>query len=300
MKLVFLGTGGSYPTPQRNVPSVALKHKGDITLFDCGEGTQRQLMHSPLSFMKINRIFITHFHGDHFLGLPGLIQSMNMNDRERALEIYGPRGTVSLVKELAHIGYFKPNFPLNIVELKIGAELAFENYEIETVQPDHNVPSLTYCFKEKDKKGRFNKQKALDLGVPEGPLFSKIHSGNSVEVDEKEIKPEEIVGPPRQGRKIVYTGDTRPTCRIVEAARDADVLIHDATLDSSKSDRAVERGHSSVTGAAKVAKKARVDKLFLVHISPRYRDVGELEKQAKEVFSESTIPDDLVQYDIDI
>ncbi len=298
MKIVFLGTGGSYPTPKRNVSAFALKFKGDILLFDCGEGTQRQLMRSSLSFMQIKKIYLTHFHGDHFLGLPGMIQSMNMNDREKPLEIYGPRGTVSLVNSLAHQGYFRPSFPLKLFELRYGTRLSYEEYYIETIEADHNVPALAYSFKEKDKKGRFDRSRALELGIPEGPLFSKIHSGESVEIDGDVIYPEQIVGPPRRGKKVVYTGDTRPVHRIVEAARDADVLIHDSTLNADMSDKARERGHSSVSSAAKIAKEASVKRLFLFHISPRYQDGEDLEKEAKKIFDKSLVPDDLSEYDV--
>ena len=298
MKLVFLGTGGSYPTPERNVPCTALKYEGEILLFDCGEGSQRQLMKSSLSFMQTDKIFITHFHGDHFLGIPGLVQSMNMNDREKPLYIYGPEGTVSLLKDLLSKGYFGAGFPIHIQELEPQARLDFDGYHISTFRADHSVPSIGYSFRERDKKGRFNREKALDLGIPEGPLFSRIHEGKSVEVNGKMIHPEEIVGPPRKGKKIVYTGDTRPCQNIIEASNRADVLIHDATLDSSMSDRATERGHSSTTSAAEIASQAEVDKLFLTHISPRYTDGKELEDEAKEIFEGSTVPDDFFEFEL--
>ncbi len=298
MKLVFLGTGGSYPTPDRNVSSLALKYEGETLLFDCGEGTQRQLMTSSLSFMSVSKIFITHFHGDHFLGIPGLIQSMNMNDREKELEIYGPRGTASILKELVSKGYFNPSYPVQITELNPGASLDFEDYHIKTVETDHDVPSLGYSFEEKDKKGRFDRQKALDLGVPEGPLFSKIHEGEDVEVGRDLIRSEQIVGPPRGGKKIVYSGDTRPTPRIIEVARNADVLIHDSTLDETMADRAVEQAHTSSDIAAEIAKEADVDKLFLFHISPRYTDGEKLESQAKKIFENTVLPKDFEEYEI--
>ncbi|MFP4142361.1 MAG: ribonuclease Z [Thermoplasmata archaeon] len=298
MKLVFLGTGGSYPTPERNVACIALKYDSDILLFDCGEGSQRQLMRSSISFMQVDRIFISHFHGDHFLGIPGLIQSMNMNDRKEPLEIYGPEGTVSFVKDLISSGYFLPGFPLHVSELKPGARLDFDDYFIKAIDSDHDVPSLGYSFEERDKKGRFDRQKAIDLGVPVGPLFSKLHEGQSVEVDGEEIRPEQVVGPPRRGKKIVYTGDTRPNQNVIEAAERADVLIHDSTLDSSMSDRAFERGHTSTDMAASIAEKATVGDLFLVHISPRYTDPKKLENQAKEIFENSYVPDDFFEYEL--
>ncbi len=298
MKLVFLGTSGAYPSPQRNVTATALKYKGDVLLFDCGEGTQRQLMRSSLSFMGTKKIFITHFHGDHFLGIPGLIQSMKLNDREDPLEIYGPKGMTDLATILLKLGYFNTSFEVKIQDIEPGAELRFDDYTIKAVETDHGIPSLAYCFQEKTKPGRFDKQKALDLGVPEGPLFSRIQKGHPVEVDGKTIRPEQILGPPRRGKKIVFSGDTRPIYEVIKLAEEADVLVHEGTLDSSMSDKAIEFGHSSVDKAAEVAKKARVNKLFLNHISPRYKDPEPLEKQAKEIFEDTIIPDDLDEYEI--
>ncbi|MFW6064893.1 MAG: ribonuclease Z [Candidatus Natronoplasma sp.] len=298
MKLVFLGTGGSYPTPKRNVPCTALKYNGEIILFDCGEGSQRQLMKSSLSFMQTDKIFITHFHGDHFLGIPGLVQSMNMNDRDEPLYIYGPEGTVSLLKDLLSKGYFGAGFPIHIQELEPEARLDFDDYQISTLRADHGVPSLGYTFRERDKKGRFDRERALELGVPEGPLFSRIHEGKSVEIDGKMIRPEQIVGPPRRGKKIVYTGDTRPCQSVIEASLEADVLIHDSTLDSTMSDRAMERGHSSTVMAAEIASKAGVERLFLTHISPRYTDGKRLEDEAREIFRKSKVPDDFFEIEL--
>jgi len=223
---------------------------------------------------------------------------MNMNDREEPLNIYGPKGTVPLLKDLLSKGYFGAGFPIHILELEPQARLDFDGYHISTFRTDHSVPSIGYSFRERDKKGRFDREKALDLGVPEGPLFSRIHEGESVEVNGKMIHPEEIVGPPRKGKKIVYTGDTRPSQNIIEASNRADVLIHDSTLDSSMSDRATERGHSSTVMAAKVASQAEADKLFLTHISPRYTDGKELEDEAKEIFEDSKVPDDFFEYEL--
>jgi len=248
--------------------------------------------------MQTDKIFITHFHGDHFLGIPGLVQSMNMNDREEPLYIYGPEGTVSLLKDLLSRGYFGAGFPIHISELKPEARLDFDDYHISALKVNHGVPSIGYSFEERDKKGRFDREKALDLGIPEGPLFSRIHDGKTVEINGKVIHPEEIVGPPRRGKKIVYTGDTRPCQTVIEASIGADVLIHDSTLDSSMSDRAMERGHTSTVMAAEVASKADVKKLFLIHISPRYTDGKGLEDEAREIFDKSKVPDDLFEYEL--
>lgn len=298
MRLVFLGTGGSYPSPKRNVTSVALEFKGDIYLLDCGEGTQRQMMRSSLSFMDVKKVFLTHFHGDHFLGLPGLIQSMKLNDRSEPLDVYGPRGTTTLLGVLTKLGYFNPNFEVRSHDLLPGAVLTFEDLSVSTVSADHNIPALAYAIKEHDKPGRFDKPKALELGVPEGPLFGRIQRGQTVEVGGKLIHPGDILGPPRRGRKVVFSGDTRPTADILEASKEADVLIHEGTLDPSMSDVALERGHSSVAHAAEIARKAGVRKLFIVHLSPRYDNGKVLEEDARKIFRNCTIPNDLYEYTV--
>ncbi len=298
MKLVFLGTGGSYPSPGRNVSSIALEHHGDVYLLDCGEGTQRQMMRSSLSFMDVKKIFITHFHGDHFLGLPGLIQSMKLNEREEPLEVYGPAGTVKLLDILMRLGYFNPNFEVHAHDMYPGASLDFNRTSVRTVKADHSVPALAYVLKEHDRPGRFDKPKALEMGVPEGPLFGRIQRGQTVEVDGKKIGPDDILGPPRRGRTVVYSGDTRPSVDIQEAAKDAEILIHEGTLESAMSDLALERGHSSVKHAAQVANRAGVKKLFIVHISPRYVNAAVLENEAREIFENSVIPKDLYEYQI--
>ncbi len=297
MKLIFLGTGGSYPSPRRNVVSIALKVNGETLLFDCGEGTQRQLMKSSASFMDVNKVFISHFHGDHILGLPGLVQSMNLNDREKGLEIYGPEGTEKMLQVLLRVGYFRPKFEVTVQDLKPGARLSFDKYSVSAVEAHHNIPSLAFVFQERERPGRFDKQKALDLGVPEGPLFAKIQKGMSIEVGGETIDSEEILGPPRRGRKVVYSGDTKPSLDIERASMDADVLVHEGTLESSMSDKALEFDHSTVTHAAEIADRARVKKLFIIHISPRYDKVDSLLREAKEVFKESCIPTDLDEYE---
>ncbi len=299
MKLVFLGTGGSYPSPRRNVSSLAVELDGDVYLMDCGEGTQRQMMRSSLSFMDVRKVFLTHFHGDHFLGLPGLIQSMKLNERKEPLEVYGPGGTVELLDILTKLGYFNPDFQVRAHDLLPGAYLEFKKFSVRTVEADHNVPALAYVFKEHDRPGRFNKAKALEMGVPEGPLFGKIQKGKTVEVDGKKIGPDDILGPPRKGRTLIYSGDTRPSNNILEAAKGEDVLVHEGTLESDMSDIALERGHSSVAHAAEIARKAGVRKLFIVHISPRHEDARELEREARKIFEDSTIPSDLYEYEME-
>lgn len=294
----FLGTGGSWPSSQRNVSAIAIKRGGEVILFDCGEGTQRQIQKSKLSYMQIKKIFISHYHGDHFLGLPGFIQTLQLNDREEALHIYGPDGTIDIVDRIIHLGYFKPSYEIVAHDLKAGDKTRFDGYEIKCIEACHNVPTLAYCLQEDERPGRFNKKRALELGIPEGPLFRKLQRGESIEINGKTITPDMVLGPPRPGRKITISGDTRPCERLIKFASKSDVLIHDATFDSSLQEKANEYGHSTARQAAEIAKKAEVENLFLTHISPRYRKTEILEKEAKEIFPNSMVAKDFMEFEV--
>ena len=297
--VIFLGTGGSWPTVKRNVSSIAVKRGGEIILFDCGEGTQRQIQRSELSYMQIKSIFISHFHGDHFLGLPGLIQTMQLNDRKDPLLIYGPKGMSRLVETIKNLGYFKPAYEIRGVDVDEGDKVRFEGYEVRPFRVNHNVPTLGFVLEEDERPGRFNKEKALELGVPEGPLFGKLQRGESVKLkDGKIITPDMVLGPPRPGRKIVYSGDTRPTEKVVEYAKNADLLIHDSTFLSNLEDVALEYAHSTARQAAEIAKKANVERLVLTHISPRYMRDDDLEREAKEIFENSIVARDFMKLEI--
>ncbi len=298
MKIVFLGTGGSWPSPERNVLSIAVKREKEIILLDCGEGTQRQFMLSPLSFMQTKIILISHFHGDHFLGLPGLIQSMTLNDREDDLKVFGPVGTLNLVKTLLELGYFNPGFRVEVRDLEPGETVDFDAYRISTFRAKHNVPCIGYSIEERDRPGRFDLEKAKQLGIPEGPLYRRLQRGEEVKVDDKVFTPDMVMGPPRKGRKIVYTGDTTPSSEIVEAAKDCDVLIHDATAESSLEEKANKYGHSTAKQAAEIAKECNAKVLFLVHISPRYDDAAPLLEEAKAEFENTILADDLMEYEV--
>lgn len=298
MRIVFLGSGGSWPSPQRNVLSIAIKRGKEIILLDCGEGTQRQFMSSPFSFMQTKKILLSHFHGDHFLGLPGLIQSMTLNDREDGIRILGPRGTEDLVKILLDLGYFNPSFPVEVRDLEPGTILDFEAYKITAFKAEHNVPCLGYCIEERERPGRFNLERARKLGIPEGPLYRELQIGREVKVEGRVITPDMVLGPPRKGRKIVYSGDTLPSKETVRYARNCDVLIHDATADSSFEEKANRYGHSTARQAARIAKESKAKVLFLVHISPRYEDTKPLLDEAKKVFENSIVAEDLMEYEV--
>jgi ribonuclease Z len=296
MKIVFLGTGGTYPSKIRNVTSVAIQRPGEVIMFDCGEGTQRQLMRSSVSFMKITKIFISHLHADHFLGLPGLIQSMSLNGREDDLLVYGPKGMRMTMESMLNLGYFKSGFRIITKDLRVGEKVDFGDYTVKAAEASHSVPCLAYALEEKSRKGRFSLSKAKKLRIPEGPLYRKLQNGQSVTVGGRKIRPEQVLGPTRRGRKIVYSGDTRPSEKIVTLAAGADVLIHDCTLDSSHGQLAAGFGHSTAAEAADVAKRAKVKSLFLVHLSPRYDKVDILEKEARKKFKNAVVATDLSEF----
>jgi len=298
IEITFLGTGGSWPSSERNVMSIGMRLDGQVVLFDCGEGTQRQLMRSNLSFMAISRVFISHFHGDHFLGLAGMMQSMALNDRENELHVYGPPGTINSMKSLSKAGYFGLTFPVIVEELVPGDEVRFDRYTVRPIQVDHSVPTLGYVLEEDERPGRFDRPKAEELGIPPGPLFKRLHGGEDVEVDGKVITSDMVVGPPRPGLKIVYSGDTRPTDALREATQGADALIHEATMMDDLEEKAHRYGHSTATDAAVLARDADVRYLFLVHLSPRYKDPEPMLAEARAIFENSMIPDDLFEFTV--
>ena len=268
-------------------------------MFDCGEGTQRQFQKSKLSYMQVSKIFITHFHGDHFLGLPGLIQTMQLNDRDKPLHVYGPKGMKELLNQLLSLGYFRPGYKIVAHEVENGDVFDFDDYAVHVLKVRHGVPAFAYSLEEKERPGKFDKPKALKLGIPEGPFFSKLQKGRAVKLkDGREIKPEMVLGPARKGRKIVISGDTKAYDKMIKFSEDADVLIHDATFDSSLEEVAGEYGHATAFQAAEIAKKANVDRLFLTHISPRYLDKRVLEDDARKMFKNSFVAKDFDEIEV--
>jgi len=298
MQILFLGTSGSWPTPKRNVSAVAVKRGPEVLLFDCGEGTQRQFMQSPMSYMQVSRIFITHFHGDHFLGIPGLVQSMTMNDRKAPLEMFGPRGMRELVRQLLSLGYFTPGFDVPVREMAGGDSVDCGEYAVRALAAEHTVPALTFALEEKPRPGRFDRERALALGIPEGPLWGRLQEGRTVSVGGRTFTPDLVLGPPRRGRKIVYTGDTMPSDALVDFARGADVLIHDATAETSLEEKANRYGHSTARQAAVVAKGAGVRTLVLTHYSPRYEDLAPILADAVTEFPNSVLAEDFLQLEV--
>ena len=300
LRVVFLGTGGSVPTPDRSLPAILIQRENELLMFDCGEGVQRQMIKAKCGFHKKMKILITHMHGDHLLGLPGLMQTMAMLDRERKLEIYGPLGLKRFLKGIEETVQFVQTFPVEIYEIeKAGVVCDEEEYFVHAAETNHVIPGFAYAFVEKARPGRFYPEKARKLGVPEGRLWSELQHGRNVELPNgKVIKSERVLGPSRQGRSIVYTGDTRPFSGLAKLATKADLLIHDATLSDELAERANEDGHSTPSQAADTAKKARVRQLILTHISARYRDTSELKEQARKIFKNVQVAEDFMKIEI--
>ncbi len=300
LSVIFLGTAGSVPTPKRSLPAIVIHRKNELLIFDCGEGIQRQMIQSGVGFHRKTKVFISHLHGDHILGLPGLLQTMSLLDRERKLEIYGPPGIETFVNAIQQTVQFNLTFPLTICEVENAKTVCKEKeYEVHAVWADNVVLSLAYALIEKPRPGRFNLEKAKALGVPEGPLWSTLQHGSAVKLPNgRVVKSEEIIGPSRPGRKIVYSGDTRPANSIAGLAKNADLLIHDGTFDDELKDKAYEDGHSTASQAAEIANKAKAKWLILTHVSARYKNSDVLVEQARKIFAKSDIAEDFAKIDI--
>ena len=295
LRVTFLGTGGAVPTTERNPSAILCNREGDRLLFDCAEGTQRQLMHFGSGF-DISHCFLTHLHGDHVYGLPGLLETLDFNDRESPLTVYAPPGTRGNLTQFVDALGSRPSFPLRVEEVSAGdVALRADGYEVRAFAVDHRTTAVGYTLVEDDRKGRFDRERAEELGVPVGPAFSRLHDGEAVELDDgRVIEPDAVVGDPRPGRCVVYTGDTRPAERTVEVAADADLLIHDATFADDRAERAVRTGHATAREAGEIATRAGVRRLALTHVSSRYaHDVEAHEREVREAFSgEAFVPDD--------
>ena len=299
MEIIFLGTSSAVHSKERNHPSIALKAFGDIMLFDCGEGTQRQILFTKVSPMKISKIFITHYHGDHILGLPGLLQSMSLHGRESKLTIYGPHGLNNIKNAIYSLGYCAIDFPVEFIEIDSGIVEETDEYVITAQRVRHNVPTLAYSIEEK-KKPRFLREKAIELGVPVGPAFGRLHNGEEVEVNGKIIKPEQVLGEPRKGIKITYSGDTRPCEEIISLAQDSTILIHESTFINKDNTNAEEHAHSTSIDAAYTAKYSNSKELILTHISTRYGEeyANIMLKEAREIFENTRIAKDLMEIEL--
>lgn len=291
LEVLFLGTGASLPSRDRSPPCIAVRSNSDIVLLDCGEGSQRQMMISPMSFMKIKGIFITHMHGDHVFGLPGLLQTMGMSGRKDPLIVCGPEGFKDALAAMIHFCPGEILYALDIRELRDGDVVDMGSTEVYCFETMHNMPSLGYSLKEKDQKGRFDKEKAVKLGLRPSD-YSRLQEGQSVEG----VTPDMVIGPSRPGLRLVYSGDTLPCDRVREVSSDADLLIHEATYCENETDLASKYFHTTAKQAAEIARDSRCKNLILVHISNRYDDRSIVETEARGTFPSSYVADDLQMY----
>jgi len=300
LTLLLLGTSASRPTVERNVSSIALVREGETMLFDCGEGTQRQMMRYGVAF-SLSDIFFTHFHADHVIGVIGLMRTMALQGRTDPLRLWGPKGAARHLKRAEQFGVDRLTFPVQITELDAGERIKRNEYAIVPFQVQHGPgAAFGYALKEDDRKGRFDPDLARELGVPEGPLWGRLHRGDSITLDDgRTIDSSVLVGSPRPGRSVVITGDTRPCDATEEEARGADLLVHEATFGDEEAERAVETGHSTAREAAQLARRAGCQRLLLTHFSARYsRDAADLEAQARAEFPDVTIAKDGMQIDV--
>lgn len=296
LDLVFLGTAASVPTPGRGLTSMLVRRGGERILIDCGEGTQRQMMRS-CGLTDIDGILLTHLHADHVLGLPGMLKTFSLRERAIPLTIIGPRGTSALFKVFAPI-IGRLCYELDVEEIDEGCVWSGDDYQIDAIPSDHSVRSNAYRLIEDDRPGHFDVATAQQLGVPSGPLFGRLQRGESVTLEDgTTVTPSQVLGEARRGRVVVYSGDTRPCAAVREAARDATVLIHEATFMAQDAARAVDTGHSTAYDAALLALAADVQMLALTHISTRY-PVRELQAEARDIFPGTVIPRDLETIDI--
>jgi ribonuclease Z len=292
LEVTFLGTGASAPSARRSTAAVLVARGGERLLFDCGEGTQRQMQKS-LGLTQVDEIYLTHFHADHMLGLPGLLKTYDLTDREAPLRVFGPPGLKELFTVLRPlIGRLR--YPLELGELKAGERVDHDEYAVESFEAAHNVRAFGWALVEDERPGRFDPQVAKDLGVREGPDFARLQRGEEVEGSKGTVKPDQVMGETRLGRIVVITGDTAPSPRTVAAAADADLLIHDSSFMEEDVQRAAETGHSTVGQAAAVAMEAHVKMLALVHISARYH-VGKVLEEARQVCPDCVAPRDFDQ-----
>lgn len=291
LHLVFLGTAGATPTVERGSPATLIARGGERILVDCGEGTQRQLMRS-VGLARIGTILLTHLHGDHYLGLPGLLKTLSLAGREEALRLLGPPGLYELLREVERI-VGRPRFPFLVEEVRPGAVVDTPEYVLKTAATDHGLPGVAWCLEEGPRPGLFHPERALELGVIPGPDFGRLQRGESVITPEgRTVEPADVMESARRGRKLVFTGDTRPSPDVIELARGASVLVHDCTFGESEYERALETGHSTAREAAEVALAAEVGTLVLTHMSSRH-SWRELRDEARSVFPGALVPRDL-------
>ncbi len=299
MHITFLGTGAGIPTLKRKLPSLVLFYEGENLMFDCGEGTQLQMIKAKIGLGRKMKIFITHLHGDHVLGVPGLIQTMSLLGRHDKLEVYGPEGLGDFINAARTHIKFNLRFPLKVEEVGEGVIIKDRKYKILAKIADHSIANLAYAFVENKKPGKFYPERALKLGIPKGPLWHRLQLGRKVKLaDGRKIVPTQVTDEPRQGRKLVYSGDTKPCMNMLKLARKADLLIHECTFDDSLVEKAETEWHSAPSEVADLARKSEVKNLILTHISARYKNPKPIIDQAKKIFRNVTVAEDLMVYNL--
>jgi ribonuclease Z len=297
LDLVFLGTAGSMPTAQRAPAAVLVRRGGERLLFDCGEGTQRQFLRSGIGLIELREVFLTHYHADHYLGLPGMLKTFALRGRELPLTVYGPPGLKDLFAALRRI-FGRLTYPLDLVELKPDSTLEREDYVIHAFAVEHGVSAVGYALVEDPRPGRFDVDRAEELGIPSGPERGALQRGETVTLPNgRSVAPADVLGPPRSGRKVVLAGDGVPSRAVLDAALGADVLVHEATFSIEEAERAVETGHTTALAAAELARAADVRLLVLIHLSSRYFG-PELAREARAVFPDTFVPKDFDLVDV--
>jgi ribonuclease Z len=289
LSTIFLGTGGSVPTSRRATACLLVRHGGDRLLFDAGEGAQRQMVRS-IGLIQIDEVYLTHFHADHYLGLPGLLRTYSLTGREKPLRVLGPPGLGDLVRAMRPIVGRTP-FELELIELGAGEPVPHDGYEVRPFAVEHRMEAYGYALVEQERPGRFDEEAARGLGVADVRDFGRLQRGETVEGTNGPVRPDQVLGEPRRGRKIVITGDTQPSAMTRIAAHEAELLVHDGTFSSDEADRAAETGHSTAAEAAELAHEAEVRLLALVHVSSRYNVAAVLE-EARAIFPATEAPRD--------
>lgn len=298
MKLVFLGTSAAQPTENRGLSCICLERDGEILMFDAGESAQISFMKSGLGWNKKMKLFVTHMHGDHCVGILGLLQTMSMQNRTETLEIFGPNGIEEFIGANIKVLNFGLSFPVLITTIKEGKIYEDEKFSIYVCKANHSVIAFSYLFEEKDKPGRFNLEKAKQLGIPEGKLWSELQKGNQITINEETIKPEQVLGEKRPGKKIGISGDTMPTLELEKFFKDCDYLVFDSTFLDEEKQRAQDTCHSTAKQAATLGKNAKVKILILTHFSTRYKDeIGHM-KEAQEIHNSVITAKDLLEVEI--
>lgn len=296
MRVVVLGSGASLPTLKRRPAAVALQRGGDVFLFDCGEGTQLQWRRAGLRFGKLRVVCISHLHGDHVNGLVGFLQTLSLSDRKEPMRIFGPTGLKAYLDGLRRYQGFRVGYRLEVVESEGGPLMATEGYELRCAALDHGPPTLGFCVVEDERPGRFDLEKAARLGLEPGPEFGMLQRGESVTApDGRTVRPDDVLGPPRPGKKFAYCVDTRPCQAAVDLGRDADLLLCDSTFADELEVEAVKRGHCTAAQAAGIARDAGAKRLLLTHVSARYHDTRVLLGEARGVFADVAVASDLME-----